>query len=274
MPKKDLNTHKESPSRQLELESEVKLQNLNTESLAYSVKEQAIRIGSNSVDCQIVLSSGEVSASHCEIFYQQKEFFLKDLGSKTGTWVRVAPERPMALKSNTPCFLEVGQGVYKLEVKPGNRKLEISNEQNHLIIDLKEDQPITIGKLPSCTISLPGDQCLSKLHCKFSLKSNGIFIEDCKSTNGTWLKVDTQEGVKVEERAEYRIGNQSQRLKVLSIFIRGGNGTAKKCLACNKEEVKTVIEPCHHVVLCGVCAKTVRICPLCGGGVDQIIVTG
>ena len=274
MPKKELNTHKDSPGKLQELESEVKLQNLSMESLAYSVKEQPVRIGSSAADSQIVLASNEVSPAHCEIYYRNGQFFLRDLGAKTATWVRVAPEKPVALKPNSACFLEIGQGVYKVEAKPSLMRLEISNDQKQLGLDLKEDQPITMGKKPSCTISLPTDRCLSKLHCSFSVKPNGVFVEDCGSTNGTWLRIDGLEGVKVEERAEYRIGNQSQRLKVLSIFIRGNSANAKKCLACKKEEVKAVIEPCLHVGLCGACAKTVRVCPLCGGNIDTIIVTG
>src|SRR5688572_21293968 len=38
-------------------------------------------------ECELVLPERQVSREHIHIYYDGSEYFLKDLGSKNGTWV-------------------------------------------------------------------------------------------------------------------------------------------------------------------------------------------
>jgi len=277
MPKKELNKGlSNSPTNPVDFESEIKLQNLSCESLSYSVKEKPEIIGSDPMNTQITFNLPEISRVHCEIYYEEKNFFIRDLKSDTGTWLRVAPERPFALNSSLSYDMEIGQSIYRLDLKHYNKdkSVDIFWDQKAMNLPIKEEMPVTIGKSVNCSLKFPSDQCLSKLHCQLVRKNSELFLEDCKSLNGTWLRINCEVGLKLEERMELRIGNHLQKLKVLSIFVKGEQKAGKMCLVCKKEEVKTIVEPCLHVGLCGGCAKIVRICPECGGAIDKIIITG
>ena len=137
----------------------------------------------------------------------------------------------------------------------------------------------TIGKQKDCDLSCE-DAYMSKIHCKIFGKNrenaengeNGeIRLEDCKSSNGTWVKIEPDEALLLEDGEEFRLGN-NQRYKVLSVYIHQED-QRRKCMYCKTEEVNTVIEPCRHVVLCNTCAKIQRICPECNTAIYKIILT-
>src|SRR5438132_14435251 len=46
---------------------------------------------------------------------------------------------------------------------------------------------VTFGRLPDCTISLPDDPEISRLHAKLSWRGHAWWLEDLKSTNGTFV---------------------------------------------------------------------------------------
>lgn len=68
-------------------------------------------------------------------------------------------------------------------------------------IDTRETQPrprstwpesmvtrsITFGRGPGCDVVLTGDEYMSPVHCRITEVEGLLFIEDCGSTNGTWV---------------------------------------------------------------------------------------
>lgn len=260
----------ESPNKLQDCESEIKLQNLACESLEYSVREKPARIGS-SPSAPIRLASPDIQAFHSEIYYRDEAFFFRDLKSSSGSWLRVLPEKPFLLRAGVEFTVEIGRGTHRL--KAGTTSVEHHFNQERQRLQLTEEVPVTIGKAEGCTLKFPNDSCISKVHCRIIRRNGDVFLEDAKSTNGTWLSVDSEEGLLLGERMELRIGAE-QSLKVLSVFVKTEQKEGKKCLSCKAEDAKTIVEPCHHVALCGACVKTVRNCPECGSVIDKIIITG
>ena len=47
--------------------------------------------------------------------------------------------------------------------------------------------PYVIGKMPDMADMILKDKTVSRIHARISCEDNGIYIEDCNSTNGTFL---------------------------------------------------------------------------------------
>lgn len=103
----------------------------------------------------------------------------------------------------------VGKGSYGLEiVKAGNGK----GLKEGAIIPIRYD--LTIGRKENNTIVL-SDQHVSGNHAKIIVRSNGLFIEDFNSTNGTIINGTQISGkTKLSNKDEIKIG--SAVFKILS----------------------------------------------------------
>lgn len=251
--------------------NELKLMHLNTEGKSFSIKDKPFLIGRENKEASLQLISPEISHLNTEILLHNNRFFLRDLKSKYGTWIKVLPEKPYPLQM--PSQIEIGGTKLLLTYKSGI--LAVKNAQTEKSVPLQEGKDvITIGKIAGCTISFPEDVCLSKIHCKIYAQENKILIEDCKSLNGTWARVQEDEMVLMEEGMEFRVGHREEKFKVMSIYLKNEeNQTARKCVKCLKFDINTVLEPCRHVALCEHCARELRICPECKTDIEKIIVT-
>jgi pSer/pThr/pTyr-binding forkhead associated (FHA) protein len=54
----------------------------------YKLNESGGKIGRHSAN-QIVIMEESVSRSHAEILYQENDFFIKDLESSTGSFIKI-----------------------------------------------------------------------------------------------------------------------------------------------------------------------------------------
>ena len=93
------------------------------------------------------------------------------------------------------------RGNYGLEViSSGNSK----DLKDGSIIPIRSD--LTVGRKSDNTIIL-SDQHVSSNHAKIVVRSNGLFIEDLNSTNGTYLNGSKIKGkVKLTNKDEIKIG--------------------------------------------------------------------
>lgn len=58
-------------------------------------------------------------------------------------------------------------------------------QQKTVVIPLSEQQ-FTIGRHADCDLSLPSHE-ISRLHAKITIQGDSVFVEDCGSTNGTYV---------------------------------------------------------------------------------------
>jgi pSer/pThr/pTyr-binding forkhead associated (FHA) protein len=46
---------------------------------------------------------------------------------------------------------------------------------------------LTFGRGPGVDVALTGDEYMSPVHCRITERDGRYYVEDCGSTNGTWI---------------------------------------------------------------------------------------
>lgn len=241
---------------------------LKNDEKTFSIKKEPFIIG-NHTDATLKLNAIEISQFHAEISLKNHCYCLKDLKSKKGTWLKVIPEKPTQLE--LPCLIEIGSNSLSL-AREGDYLIISSTEQKKFLLN-ETNKTISIGKMSDCDLRFPEDICTSRLHCKLHYLDKKIVLEDCKSSNGTWIRIRDDHEVLLETGMEFRLGNGQENFKVKSIYLKEELKDMKKCTACKKIEINTIIEPCTHIVLCSNCARELKVCPQCKVAIEKIIIT-
>ena len=158
----------------------------------FHIKENGAKIGRHSHN-QVVILDESVSRNHAEILFRNNDFFLKDIGSTTGTYIKIISR----LQLKVDMIIEIGsyqfivthieiynkgeqeKSFLKLEMLDGPEGNDI-RERNTFIIN----EAGTIGRKPNNLLKFQDDLHMSNIHCKISLVNNNYFIEDLSSTNG------------------------------------------------------------------------------------------
>lgn len=258
--------------------------------LNFKIDAQGTKIGRHSTN-QIVIFDESVSRYHAEIVCSGGSFYLYDIGSTTGTFLKVI--EPLELQVGM--IIEVGS--YQLQTASVN----ICNESlkdsyvEFIVYESPEempDQPFVlhnnsaIGRKTNNTLSFTDDLHMSNLHCKIYLIQDKFFLEDIASTNGTWLRL-SREGSKSEPAllnndTIFKIGNSAmyqvedsfvvnpQLLNVEDQQKTDGVHGNTACTICWESERDCVILPCRHNVTCMKCVKSVKACPVCRTHIDDL----
>jgi transcriptional regulator with GAF, ATPase, and Fis domain len=90
------------------------------------IASERVTIGS-SVICDVTLSDESVSGTHCEIIASETGFLLRDLGSKSGTWVAGVRVREAWLEPGMP--IRVGHTVIRFEHGAGTVDIDLSGRE-------------------------------------------------------------------------------------------------------------------------------------------------
>ena len=70
--------------------------------------------------------------------------------------------------------------------------------------------PITIGKLKNEADLVLDDKSISRIHAKITEEKGCLYLEDCNSTNGTYLNgmpLDVNDHIMLEHGDEIKLGN-------------------------------------------------------------------
>ena len=244
----------------------------------YHVGVQGVKIGRHSSN-QIAIYDESVSRYHSEILYENRTFYIKDIGSTTGTFIKVVD--PLPLKHNM--IVEIGSYQFLVQsifIDTSSTKPEES--QSHVKFIMYESPEefyestlmlahgSSIGRKASTTYSFESDLHMSNLHCKISLIGNRFYLEDMESTNGTWLRLSLEgqqsELYPLSKNTIFKIGNTAmyevQVPKRNEATISNAN-EKKNCLICKEPDKDCLLQPCKHNVVCEKCAKNLRECPFC-----------
>lgn len=99
----------------------------------YLIGEQGARLGRHSASNDIVISESFVSRKHCEISHQNGDFFLRDLGSTTGSFLMTRDK--VTLKEGM--MFQMGLSEFKVSMLSKDMELHIfegpSRNQNILV---------------------------------------------------------------------------------------------------------------------------------------------
>jgi pSer/pThr/pTyr-binding forkhead associated (FHA) protein len=147
-------------------------------------------------DCEIVISLPTVSGRHCRLTRDESGYVLEDLNSTNGTFFngqRVVGSLRITLTVNDTIHL----GSHPLE---NQRILALFDRQAEPIVEFRGHE-MTIGRSADCdqVIDLP---VVSSRHARLVRRGGQIFIEDLKSSNGTFVG-----GVRIETEALLKLGD-------------------------------------------------------------------
>ena len=98
---------------------------------------------------------------------------------------------------------------------------------NDRTLELNES-PFTVGRNPSCQLTIDGDALISRKHATFTVTPNGVVVDDHDSRNGVIVN-----GARIENQALLRSGD-TILIGVQEFTLAGdkrGNAAASKKLA-------------------------------------------
>lgn len=218
-----------------------------------------------------------VDRDHARIFLFNKNFYLEDLGSKFGTYVRICQREPLL----TNMILEMGSYLFVV-VEATADKLTLLYSMNEtdakdVILDSSiGSKGYNIGR--KLTANLPlDDQHMSGFHAKISHLGGQFVIEDMSSTNGTWIRFskprDKSAPYLLRDKTVFKIGSTSTytcRLK-WRMDIEAPVAETKRCIGCKSPETDGLLDPCRHNVTCYSCALKLACCPVCSMHISACI---
>lgn len=274
----------------------------------YYIKESGGKIGRHSVN-EVVIYDESVSRHHAEITFMDNEFFLQDIGSTTGTYIKIEERLPL----EPGMILEIGS--YQFRVKnivinkkaPNNGSPMMTDEasendpsnQSHILFDIYDgpedfDQQehilldgSTIGRKKTCTLCFCDDMHMSIIHCKMVSVHDCFYIEDMSSTNGTWLRL-SKEGEKskqimIKDNTTFKVGNtniynakrvpQDKALEGKVDILNSKSMTEREgnCFICYEKERDCLLMPCKHNISCIKCSQSFKTCPVCRHPIDDLV---
>ncbi len=262
----------------------------------FTITTQGTQIGRHSTN-QIVIFDESVSRYHADIFFQESNFYLRDIGSTTGTFLKI--NDPITLKEGL--ILEIGSYqliVSKIYIHASKESSVVLNESyvEFIIYESPEDvgekvfklhSGNSIGRKQNNNVCFHDDLHMSNLHCKINLIGSKFNFEDIASTNGSWLRLskESQESepkllrhgtiFKIGNSAMYEVydpeseknkeGNKEEEEQQM------GNPGQYNCTICWVAERDCLIIPCKHNASCTRCIKSVKNCPICRTPIHDII---
>lgn len=150
---------------------------------------------------EVVIYDESVSRHHAEILFQGNDFYLKDIGSTTGTYIKI--NEKITLEEGM--IVEIGSYQFLVaEIRIGSQSglltdsMEEEEESDKSWIklniyegpdetermDYKLEEEGSIGRKTTNHICFTDDLHMSNLHCKISLINDRFVLEDMASTNG------------------------------------------------------------------------------------------
>lgn len=154
----------------------------------FSIKENGGKIGRHSGNDVVILEES-VSRFHSVISLHENKFFLEDVGSSTGTYLKV--QQPLRLKKEM--LIEVGS--YQFQVMSVLASLERPQESQLILKvsdgpDAEIDRQIRIGESAKIGRRKTNQLCfqedvhMSNMHAQINLVNGTYILEDMASTNG------------------------------------------------------------------------------------------
>ncbi len=206
----------------------------------FTVRTESFRFGRTSSDA-VITHDDQISGEHCELLRRRIngrwKWFLKDLDSTNGTFIRVKSAR---LEHNTQ--IAIGCFRYRFDAAPqggiSNEGAQASGEEgtkgwqipkdsdfDQLLPGLVRQTPDgdadryvldkaeqTLGSLgDKCDVVLTDDRMVSSIHAQIRQNDRQQWvIEDLGSLNGTWLAIDERP---LDGDTQFQIGEQRVLVK-------------------------------------------------------------
>ncbi len=150
-----------------------------------------------------------LSDSHASISCRDGEFYLRDDGSRSGTYLRLQHDRPLELHDGE--LLRVGRQILVVRKASGTTPTVEHYDSVGQQVGVYPITGTTVfgrsggSKNPEIILD-DGDTTLTRYHLSIAFENNRLLVEDFNSKNGTYLKIDTER--KLTHGDIVRLGNQ------------------------------------------------------------------
>lgn len=220
-------------------------------------------------DNDIVIGSSIVSWHHAEIKLKDNRCYIKDNKSTNGLLVNKVSSEFSELKNRDEVRIDAHNGHHDDGILMIYSCLKGEVEEKWITYYMEHSSQVLIGRDSDCSIVLAHNS-ISRKHTKIYKENNIYFIEDLKSTNGTFLNGSRLEGrIKLQDSDTILIGNtrlifhkdklvyntlaKGVRLEGIGI---GKTVTEKKLMGKGKEkrllnDINLAIKPGELVALVG-----------------------
>ena len=158
-----------------------------------------------------------LSVPDAERFDSFAEALARELGdaardhARTEGYVFVGPVTVVLHSLDT---LRAGRFVVKAEVREGTDGMATGSvvlpDGSRIVLDL---EPITIGRLPECTVVL-NDQNVSRRHAEIRRLGDDVVVADLRSTNGTKVNGAPVTERVLEDGDDITVGTTTLRFEV------------------------------------------------------------
>ena len=156
----------------------------------YLIGEQGARLGRHSASNDIVISESFVSRKHWEISHQNGDFFLRDLGSTTGSFLMIRDK--VTLKEGM--MFQMGLSEFKVFMLSKDMELHIFEGPSRNQTIVVNPTGLKIGRDPANSFWVAEDTQMSNYHARilFDPSTGTYILEDVGSTNRTWLRLSNE----------------------------------------------------------------------------------
>lgn len=145
---------------------------------------------------QIISDDPYVSRFHFQIQYDpmEKEYYLQDLGSTTGTFMFLKPDAPKRLHVDDR--VKIGDTEFEVTAIDENittgmpfLRLRFTDGPLTGVCQTIGKTSVTLGRHSSNALCITEDDSISGRHSVISYFGNGFYITDLHSTNGTAVRL-------------------------------------------------------------------------------------
>jgi ABC-type multidrug transport system ATPase subunit len=222
----------------------------------YSGDDRVVLLGRGDYS-DIIIMSPIVSRKHFEIHIPSKGCKVVDLGGKNGTFVnRVKIAKEWYLENgdnisidNSDKSTDSGVLIEYLAVD----KSKITSEKT---FNLNNKNSVVVGREDKCDITIPHTG-ISRKHCRFYKQGNDWFVEDLKSTNGTFVNGKKATKLALKNNDSIFVGNTKFTYKQDSlIYTIIENGITLEAVGVSKHVVnsgkkKTIVSDVNFSIKAG-----------------------
>lgn len=167
-------------------------------------------------DCDITFPEDTLlSENHASITHRDDEYFLRDDGSKTGTYLRLRPDHARRLSDGD--LLRVGRQILVVQADDGACALRHHDAGGKVVgtYPLPDDTVVlgrSGGKHDPDVVLSGDDMTLSRFHLSITRQGSDMQVEDFNSRNGTFLRV--VDAIEIEHDDVIRVGGHLLRLNL------------------------------------------------------------
>lgn len=159
------------------------------EEQSFEVRGPRVRLGRATENDVVLRGEPSVSRQHAELVCREGRWFLVDLGSSNGTFVEgVRLEEPREILFGTT--FAVGRAQIRFEsqlpAEPSVAWLRPVGEEATLPFEIRGPS-VVVGRGKEADLQIATDRSLSREHARFQYEEDGWFVEDLRSSNGTFV---------------------------------------------------------------------------------------